>query len=184
MRPTREHATNTGQTYMVTSATWERRISLSQRTLGWAPDRYFVPLPRHGLSSTRIRHHARSFSHSSYAKDEPWRRPFDTSRGAFHIEPRKSLVRIWRSGRRGFRIIAFVTRGIICGTSITSDRIRSGRIFATEWKDVRIRRQPPVSKLDPVPRGLKRRSPEAGLERRALTGAPFQSKPAVAMTPV
>ena len=25
MRPTREHATNTGQTYMVTSATWERR---------------------------------------------------------------------------------------------------------------------------------------------------------------
>ena len=25
MRPTREHATNTGQTYMITSATWERR---------------------------------------------------------------------------------------------------------------------------------------------------------------
>ena len=25
MRPTREHATNTGQTYMVTSPTWERR---------------------------------------------------------------------------------------------------------------------------------------------------------------
>jgi putative transposase len=25
MRPTREHATNTGQTYLVTSSTWERR---------------------------------------------------------------------------------------------------------------------------------------------------------------
>ena len=52
MRPTREHATNTGHTYMITSATWDRR-SLFRNDL-WA--RLFVDTLYHYRGSAYLLH--------------------------------------------------------------------------------------------------------------------------------
>ena len=178
MRPTREHATNTGQTYMVTSATWERRSLF--RNERWA-----------GLLKDTLYH----YRGTAYLLHE-----FVIMPDHFHIllTPKTSLEKAVQYIKGGFSYRAKKELGSnmeVWQKGFSDHRIRDAGDYL---RHVDYIRQNPVRKnlcdrvegcphssaaagfeLDPVPQGLK---PVLLADSNgAPEGAPFQSKPAVAI---
>ena len=178
MRPAREHATNTGQTYMVTSSTWERRSLF--RNERWA--RLFIDTLRH-------------YGESAYLVHE-----FVVMPDHFHIllTPKTSVEKAVQFIKGGFSYRAKKELGSnmeVWQKGFSDHRIRDAGDYL---RHVDYIRQNPVRKklcerpeeypyssaavdieLDPVPQGLKpvRLASSDG----ASEAAPFQNKPAVAV---
>jgi putative transposase len=179
VRPTREHATNTGQTYMVTSTTWERRPLF--RNARWA----------RLLIDTLYRYRG-----SAYLLHE-----FVVMPDHFHIllTPKTSLEKAVQFIKGGFSYRAKKELGFnmeIWQKGFSDHRIRDGGDYLRHTVYVR---ENPVQKhlcerseeypyssavlgvvLDPVPQGLK--PILAGDSYGAPEGAPFQSKPIASVT--
>ena len=174
MRPTREHATNTGQTYMVTSATWERRSLF--RNERWAR-----------LLTDTLYHYRRS----AYLLHE-----FVIMPDHFHvlITPRTSLEKSVQFIKGGFSYRAKKELGSnmeIWQKGFSDHRIRDAGDYLRHVDYIRenpvrkhlceVREDFPYSsahpgfELDEVPQGLK---PVLGCDPYgASKAAPFQSKP-------
>jgi putative transposase len=179
VRPTREHATNTGQTYMVTSATWERRELF--RNERWA----------HLLIDTLYHYRGTAFLlhefvimpdhiHILLTPKATLEKAVQFIKGGFSFRAKKELgsnMEIWQKG-------------------FSDHRIRDGEDYA---RHVAYIRENPVRKhlceraeefpylsahsgfeLDAAPQGLKPRDIEKLYG--APEGAPFQSKPSGSVT--
>jgi putative transposase len=172
MRPTREHATNTGQTYMVTSATWERRSLF--RSGRWA--RPLIDTLHHYCGAAYLLHE------------------FVIMPDHFHIllTPRTSLEKAVQFIKGGFSYRAKKELGSnmeVWQKGFSDHRIRDAGDYL---RHVAYTRQNPVRKrlcgraeeypyssaaagieLDPVPQGLKPTFVDSSYG--APEGAPFQN---------
>jgi putative transposase len=178
VRPTREHATNTGQTYMVTSSTWERRSLF--RNERWA--RLFIDTLHHYRESAYLVHEfviMPDHFHIMLTPKTSLEKAVQFIKGGFSYRAKKELgsnMEVWQKG-------------------FSDHRIRDAGDYL---RHVDYIRQNPVRKklcerpeeypyssaavdieLDPVPQGLKpvRLASSDG----ASEAAPFQNKPAVAV---
>ncbi|MFZ0322464.1 MAG: transposase [Candidatus Sulfotelmatobacter sp.] len=173
MRPTREHATNTGQTYMATSATWERRALF--RNERWA--RLFIDTLYHYRGSAYLLHEFVIMPdqvHILLSPKTSLEKAVQFIKGGFSYRVKKELdsnMEVWQKG-------------------FSDHRIRDAGDY---WRHVDYVRQNPVRKhlceraeeylyssahpgyeLDGVPQGLKP-IPLAG-SAGASEAAPFQNK--------
>ena len=175
MRPTREHATNTGQTYMVTSATWERRSIL--RNERWA--QLFIDTLYHYRSSAFLLHEFVVMPDHFHALVTPrasLERAVQFIKGGFSYRAKKELgsnMEIWQKGFSDHRIrdandyLAHVSyihenpvRKHLCGRAVEFPYSSAHAGFD----------------LDPAPQGLKpvvSKEPDTA----RLEGAPFQNNP-------
>jgi putative transposase len=106
VRPTREHATNTGQTYMVTSATWERRsLFLNER---WA--RLLIDTPYHYRGSAYLLHEfvvMPDHFHILLTPKTSLEKTVQFIKGGFSYRAKKELgsnMEVWQKGFSDHRI--------------------------------------------------------------------------------
>jgi REP-associated tyrosine transposase len=173
--PTREHATNTGQTYMITSTTWERRPLF--RNDRWA--RLLIDTLYHYRCTAYFLHEfvvMPDHIHVMLTPKTSVERVVQFIKGGFSYRAKKDLGSNMEVWQRGF----------------SDHRIRNA---ADYLRHVRYIRENPVRKhlcgaapeypyssahsgfeLDPVPQGLKPTT-YGGDPTARLEGAPFQSKP-------
>ncbi len=173
MRPTREHATNNGQTYMVTSATWERR-SLFQNE-SWA--RLLIGTIYHYRGSAYLLHafvimpdhiHVLLTPRTSLEKSVQF------IKGGFSYRVKKELgsnMEVWQKGFSDHRIrdAEDYSRHVdyILKNPVRKDLCQRGEDFPYSSAARSF-------ELNPVPRGLK--PILEGDARGAPEGAPFQGK--------
>lgn len=172
MKPTREHATNAGRTYMITSATWERRGHL--RNESWA--RLLIDTLYRYRGSAYLLHEFVIMPDHIHVLITPLtslEEAVQFIKGGFSFRAKKELGSNWEVWQKGF----------------SDHRIRDGRDYAEHI--LYIRRNParahlcltaeefPYSsahsgfELDSVPLGLK---PESlGTRNGAAEAAPFQN---------
>jgi REP element-mobilizing transposase RayT len=131
VKPIREHATNTGKTYMITSSTWGRRALFSKER--WA--HLMIDTLYHYRGSAYLLHEFVVMPDHIHVLLTP-----KTSLEKALIGQEKNLARIWRFGKRAFRIIAFAMKKTIENMLSTFGRIRFVSIFAKEKKDSGTRR--------------------------------------------
>ncbi len=192
LRPTREHATNNGQTYMVTSSTWERR-SLFQ-TESWA--RLLIDTLYHYRGSTYLLHAfviMPDHFHILLTPKTSLEKAVQFIKGGFSYRVKKELgsnMEVWQKGFSDHRIrdSEDYSRHV---DYILKNPVRKNLCQGVEGF--------PYSsavrsfKLDPVPQALKRihveglsGEPEgAPFQNRAepaSEGAPFQTKPVASVT--
>ena len=173
MRPTREHATNTGHTYMITTATWGRRSLF--RVDRWAL--LMIDTLYHYRSSAYQLHEfviMPDHIHVLLTPNTSLERAIQFIKGGFSFRAKKELgsnMEVWQKG-------------------FSDHRIRDAEDYL---RHVSYMRQNPVRKyfceqankfpyssahagfdLDPVPQGLKPNDPIAS--NGAPEGAPFQSR--------
>ncbi len=175
MRPTREHATNTGHTYMITSATWGRR-SLFQREC-WA--KLLINILYHYRGSAYLLHEfviMPDHIHVLLTPTTSLEKAVQFIKGGFSYRAKKELgsnMEVWQKG-------------------FSDHRIRDAEDY---FQHVSYVRENPVLKhlceraeeysyssaragfeLDPAPQGLKPTVSEEPDTAR-LEGVPFQSAP-------
>jgi putative transposase len=173
LRPTREHATNTGQTYMITSSTWGRRSLF--RNDRWA--QLLVEMLYHYRGRAYLLHEfviMPDHMHILLTPKTSLEKAVQFIKGGFSYRAKKQLgsnMEIWQKGFSDHRIRH-------------ADDYRLHRIYVRE-NPVRGRlcekaEEYPYSsahsgyELDPAPQGLKPESDEE-LSTARLEGAPFQS---------
>ncbi|MGA2375599.1 MAG: transposase [Candidatus Sulfotelmatobacter sp.] len=106
MRPTREHATNTGQTYMVNSSTWERRSLF--RNERWA--RLFIDTLYHYRGSAYLLHEfvvMPDHFHVLLTPKTSLEKAVQFIKGGFSYRAKKELgssMEIWQRGFSDHRI--------------------------------------------------------------------------------
>jgi putative transposase len=174
VRPTREHATNTANTYMITSATWGRRSLFSREP--WA--RLLIDTLYHYRGSAYLLHEfvvMPDHIHVLLTPKTSLEKAAQFIKGGFSFRAKKELgsnMEIWQKGFSDHRI----------------------RDAADYLRHVSYIRENPVRKhlceradefpyssaragldLDPVPQGLK--PVELKKPSGAPEAAPFQSKP-------
>jgi putative transposase len=174
MRPIREHATNNGQTYMITSLTWGRRALF--RNDRWA--QLLVDTLYHYRGSAYLLHEfviMPDHIHVLLTAQTSVEKAVQFIKGGFSYRAKKELgsnMEIWQKG-------------------FSDHRIRNGddyRLHQTYIRQNPVRKnlceraeQYPYSsacgryELDPAPQGLKPHLSEEPLAAR-LEGAPFQNK--------
>ena len=173
MRPTREHATNTGQTYMITSATWERRPLF--RNERWA--RLLIDTLYHYRGSAYLLHEfviMPDHIHVLLTPKTSLEKAVQFIKGGFSYRARKELgsnMEVWQKGFSDHRIrdAGDYLRHV--------DYIRQNPIrkkFCECAEEYPYSSATVAIELDPVPQGLK---PVflAG-SNGAPEGAPFQNK--------
>jgi putative transposase len=175
MRPTREHATNTGQTYMVTSSTWERRSLF--RNERWA--RLLIDTLYHYRGSAYLLHESvvmPDHFHILLTPKTSLEKTVQFIKGGFSYRAKKELdsnMEVWQKGFSDHRIrdagdylrhVAYIRenpmRKHLCERA--EEYPYSSATAAVE--------------LDPVPQGLKPVLPQGS--DGASEAAPFQSRPA------
>jgi putative transposase len=180
MRPTREHATNTGQTYMVTSSTWERRSLF--RNERWA--RLLIDTLYHYRGSAYLLHEfviMPDHIHVLLTPKTGLEKAVQFIKGGFSYRAKKELgsnMEVWQKGFSDHRIRD-------AGDYLRhADYIRRNPVRKNLCE--RAAEYPYSSaavgiELDPVPQGLK---PIllVGLNG-ATEAAPFQSKPPIPSKP-
>ena len=143
MRPAESTRRTTAQTYMVTSShVGASRLFQQER---WA--KLLVDTLYHYRGSAICCTNSWScrITFTCFSRRQRVsRRPFSSSRADSLIVRRRSSVRIWKSGRRGFRIIAFEMRATIVCMRFISGKIRFGNICAKVRNGIRIPRRVPV----------------------------------------
>ena len=172
MKPAREHATNTGQTYMVTSATWNRCGHF--RNERWA--RLLIDTLYNYRGSAYLLHEfviMPDHLHVLLTPQTNLEKAVQFIKGGFSFRAKKELGSNWEVWQKGFQ----------------DHRIRDPRDYAEHVSYIR---QNPVSaclcmtaeefpyssahsgfESDPVPQGLKPES--TGSSDGAAEAAPFQS---------
>ena len=189
MRPTREHATNTGQTYMVTSATWERRSLF--RNERWA--RLFIDTLYHYRGSAYLLHEfviMPDHFHILLTPKTSLEKAVQFIKGGFSYRAKKELgstMEVWQKGFSDHRIrdAGDYLRHV---DYIRQNPVRKSLCERAEhypfWSAAA------ASELDPVPEGLKPifvnhgyGAPEvAPFQTKQPADAPFQGKPAQSET--
>jgi putative transposase len=173
MRPTREHATNTGQTYMVNSSTWERRSLF--RNERWA--RLFIDTLYHYRGSAYLLHEfvvMPDHFHVLLTPKTSLEKAVQFIKGGFSYRAKKELgsgMEIWQKGFSDHRIrdAKDYLRHV--------DYIRENPV--RKYLCERVEEYPYSSvavdvELDPVPQGLKPVLLEYA--NGAPEGAPFQNE--------
>jgi putative transposase len=173
MRPTREHATNTGQTYMVTSATWERRDLF--RNEGWA--RLLIDTLYHYRESTCLLHEfviMPDHFHLLITPKTSLEKAVQFIKGGFSYRAKKELgsnMEIWQKGFSDHRIrdagdylrhVAYIREN-----PVRKHLCERAERYPYSSAAVGI-------ELDPVPQGLKPILVDSSYG--APEGAPFQNR--------
>jgi putative transposase len=175
MRPTREHATSTGQTYMVTSSTWGRR-SLFQNER-WAA--LLIATLYHYRGSAYLLHEFVIMPDHIYILLTPktsLEKAVQFIKGGFSYRAKKELgsnMEVWQKGFSDHRV-RDANDYRLHQIYIQQNPVRKNLCGLAE--------EYPYSsacgqyELAPAPQGLKPSSSEKPSTAR-LEGAPFQSKP-------
>ncbi len=187
MRPTREHATNTGQPYMVTSATWERRPLF--RNERWA--RLFVDTLCHYRGSAYLLHEfviMPDHFHILLTPKASLEKSVQFIKGGFSYRAKKELgsnMEAWQKGFSDHRIreVEDYLRHV---AYIRENPVR--KHLCERAEDYPYSSARPGFEFDAIPQGLKPQSlnglsgapegaPFQNKNPGATEGAPFQSKP-------
>jgi putative transposase len=174
VRPTREHATNTGNTYMITSATWGRRSLFSREP--WA--RLLIDTLYHYRGSAYLLHEfvvMPDHIHVLLTPKTSLEKAAQFIKGGFSFRAKKELgsnMEIWQKGFSDHRIrdAADYLRRV---SYIRENPVRKHlceRADEFPYSSARAGLD-----LDPVPQGLK--PVELKKPSGAAEAAPFQSKP-------
>lgn len=178
MRPTREHATNTGQTYMVASATWERRSLFHNER--WA--RLLIDTLYHYRGTAYLLHEfviMPDHFHILLTPKTSLEKSVQFIKGGFSHRAKKELgsnMEVWQKGFSDHRIrdAGDYTRHV--------DYIRENPVrkhLCEVREDFPYSSGHPGFELDGVPQGLKP-VPSNG-PAGASKAAPFQNKPPCAV---
>jgi len=175
VRPTREHATNTGQTYMVTSATWDRRDLF--RNERWA--RLLIDTLYHYRGSAYLLHEfvvMPDHLHVLLTTKTSLEKAVQFIKGGFSYRAKKELgsnMEVWQKGFSDHRIrdAGDYLRHVdyIRQNPLRKHFCERAEVYPYSSAAVGI-------ELDPVPQGLKPVSMKGS--SGASEAAPFQSKPA------
>ena len=193
MRPTREHATNTDQTYMITSATWERRSLF--RDERWA--RLLIDTLYHYHGSAYLLHEfviMPDHIHVLLTPTTNLEKAVQFIKGGFSYRAKKELgsnMEVWQKGFSDHRIrdagdylqhVEYIRRNPVRKNLCERPEEYP---YSSAAKGI---------ELDPVPQGLKPifvdgcyGAPEAAPFQNnsygASEAAPFQSRPSVQSKP-
>ena len=175
MRPTREHATNAGQTYMVTSSTWERRSLF--RNERWA--RLLVDTLCHYRGTAYLLHDfviMPDHFHILLTPKTSLEKAVQFIKGGFSYRAKKELgsnMEVWQKGFSDHRIrdAGDYLRHV---DYIRQNPVRKSLCQRSE--EYPYSSAAAGAELDAVPQGLK--PVLRGDLNGAPEGAPFQSKPA------
>ncbi len=174
MRPTREHATNNGQTYMITSSTWDRRALFSRDV--WA--NLMIDTLYHYGESAYLLHEfvvMPDHIHVLLTPTTSLEKAVQFIKGGFSYRAKKELgsnLEVWQKGFSDHRI-RDASDYRIHQIYIQQNPVRKHLCERAE--------EYPYSsanaglELDPAPQGLKPVIPDGPVTAR-LEGAPFQSK--------
>ena len=174
MRPTREHATNTGQTYMVTSATWERRSLF--RNERWT--KLLIDTLNHYRGTAYLLHEfvvMPDHIHILLTPLASLEKAVQFIKGGFSYRAKKELgsnLEIWQKGFSDHRIRDASDYGIHV-TYIWQNPVR--KRLCERAEDFPYSSAHVGFELDVAPQGLKPDSP-IGASVGAAEAAPFQDK--------
>jgi putative transposase len=174
MRPTREHATSNGQTYMVTSSTWGRRTLFSREV--WAT--LLIDTLYHHRRTAYLLHEfviMPDHFHVLLTSQTSLEKAVQFINGGFSYRAKKELesnLEIWQKGFSDHRI-----------RDASDYRLHQIYIWQNPVRKRLCERAEEYSyssarsgfDLDPAPQGLKPVTPEEHDTAR-LEGPPFQSK--------
>ena len=173
MRPKREHATNYGQTYMVTAATWGRRALF--RTDPWV--RLFIDTLYHYRGSAYFLHAfvvMPDHFHALITPSGSLEKAVQFIKGGFSYRAKKELgsnMEVWQKGFSDHRIrdAADFARHVayIDGNPVRKHLCESAEQYSYSSAHAGF-------EVDEVPRGLK--PPDLVNPHGAPEGAPFQNK--------
>ena len=173
MRPTREHATNTGRTYVITSATWGRRSLFSKDQ--WA--RLLVETLHHYRGSAYLLHEfvvMHDHIHVLLTPKTSLEKAVQFIKGGFSFRAKKELgsnMEIWQKGFSDHRIrdeddyLRHI--GYIRENPVRKHLCKRADEFPYSSAHTGF-------ELDPIPQGLK--PVEWKKASGAAEAAPFQSK--------
>lgn len=173
MRPTREHATSNGQTYMITSSTWARRALLSRDV--WA--NLLIDTLYHYRGSAYLLHEfvvMPDHIHVILTPKTSLEKTVQFIKGGFSYRAKRELgsnLEIWQKGFSDHRIRD------ASDYSIHQAYIRQNPVkkhLCERAEDYPYSSARSGFELDPAPQGLKPVSLE-GDDAARLEGAPFQS---------
>ena len=175
MRPTREHATNAGQTYMVTSATWERRPLF--RNERWA--RLLIDALFHYRGSAYLLHEfviIPDHFHVLITPKTSLEKAVQFIKGGFSYRAKKELgsnMEIWQKGFSDHRIrdAGDYWRHV--------DYIRQNLVrkrLCERADEYPYSSAAAISELDAVPQGLKPQVDFRKIGSARLKAAPFQDR--------
>ena len=175
MRPTREHATNTGHTYMITSSTWGRRTLFSRDP--WA--RLLVDTLYHYRGSAYLLHEfviMPDHIHVLLTPKTSLEKAVQFIKGGFSYRAKRELgsnMEIWQKGFSDHRIRDpdDYSRHV---SYIRENPVR--KHLCERAEEFSYSSAFPRVELDPAPQGLKPVSLVAPDAAR-LEGAPFQNDP-------
>ena len=172
MKPTREHATNTGQTYMITSATWERRGHF--RNESWA--RLLIDTLYRYRGSAYLLHEFVIMPDHLHLLITPLtslEKAVQFIKGGFSYRAKKELgsnMEVWQKGFSDHRIRDAKDYGEHV-LYIRQNPVRAGLCLSAE--EFLYSSAHAGFELDPLPQGLK---PESlGAFDGAAKAAPFQN---------
>jgi len=174
MRPTREHSTSNGQTYMITSSTWGRRDLLSREA--WA--KLMVDTLVHYRGTAYLLHEFVGMPvhiHVLLTPQTSLEKAVQFIKGGFSYRARKELgsnMEVWQKGFSDHRI-RDESDYQIHRMYIQQNPVR--RRLCERPEEYAYSSARPGFTLDPAPQGLKPCSSENEVAAR-LEGAPFQSK--------
>jgi putative transposase len=173
MKPSREHATNNAQTYMVTSSTWGRRALF--RNERWA--RLLIDTLYHYRDSAYLLHEFVIMPDHIHVLITPLtclEKAVQFIKGGFSYRAKKELasnMEVWQKGFSDHRIRD--TNDYVLHLSYVHQNPVKDR-FCERPEEFPYSSVHPGFELDPVPQGLKPDSIETATAR--LEGVPFQSK--------
>lgn len=173
MRPIREHATNNGQTYMITSSTWERRALFQKER--WA--RLLIDTLYHSRGAAYLLHEFVIMPDHIHVLLTPMtslEKAVQFIKGGFSYRAKNELgsnMEVWQKGFSDHRI-RDASDYRLHQIYIQQNPVRKHlceRAEAYPYSSAR-----PGLELDSAPQGLKPRSD--GVSCGAPEGAPFQDK--------
>ena len=174
MRPAREHATNKGQTYMVTSSTWGRRALFQKER--WA--RLLVDTLYHYRGSAYLLHEfviMPDHFHVILTPQTSLEKAVQFIKGGFSYRAKKELgsnMEVWQKGFSDHRIRDagdFRIHQVYVRQNPVQDRL------CERAEEYPYSSAYPDFDRDPAPQGLKPANVE-DYDTARLEGAPFQSK--------
>jgi len=173
MRPPREHATSNGQTYMITSSTWERRALFSREV--WA--KLLIDILYHYRGTAYLLHEfvvMPDHIHVLLTPKTSLEKAVQFIKGGFSYRAKKELgsnMEVWQKGFSDHRIRDAsdyqLHRVYIHQNPVRKNLCERAEMYPYSSATVGF-------DLDPAPQGLK---PASSVERDTarLEGAPFQS---------
>jgi putative transposase len=174
MRPIREHATNNGQTYMVTSSTWGRRALFSREA--WP--KLLIDTLYHYRDSAYLLHEfviMPDHFHVIVTPQTSLEKAVQLIKGGFSFRAKKELgsnLEVWQKGFSDHRI-RDASDYRLHQVYIRQNPVR--KHLCERAEEYPYSSAKPGFELDPIPQGLK---PEISEERvtARLEGVPFQPK--------